>query len=101
MPGSVLCFEGEHVRVELEIDGHGPSRTLAGRLFPAVGARVEIRHADHVTTVAADSRGRFGVVAVPAGALSLRCHLDVPGRPRALVTPWLNGMYQDRPAPSL
>jgi hypothetical protein len=99
MPSSRrLRFVSEHGRVEVEIRGSGPSRTLIGRLVPAVSARIEIRHADHITTVAADSRGRFGAVDVPAGAVSLRCHLDAPGHPRAHPTPWLHAMYQDRVA---
>jgi hypothetical protein len=93
-----LCFAGENVRVEVEISGSGPSRTLIGRLVPGVGARVEIRHADHITTVAADSHGRFNAADVPAGTVSLRCHLDTPGGARALATPWLHAMYQDRMA---
>ena len=90
-----LCFAGENVRVELEISADGPSRTLVGRLVPAVSARVEIRHADHITTVAADSRGRFNADDVPAGSVSLRCHLDTARSPRALATPWMHAMYQD------
>jgi hypothetical protein len=93
-----LRFAGEHVRVEVEISGDGPGRTLVGRLVPAVSARIEIRHADHTTTVATDPRGRFRAVDVPAGSVSLRCHLDTPARPRALATPWLNAVYQDRMA---
>jgi len=85
----VLSFAGERVRVEVEISGSGPARTLMGQLVPAVSARIEIRHADHVMTVAADPRGRFSAADVPAGSVSLRCHLDAPGHPRALATPWL------------
>jgi hypothetical protein len=85
----VLTFGGARVRVELEVSGSGPARMLTGQLFPAVSARIEIRHADHVTTVAADARGRFTAAQVPAGSVSLRCHLDAPGQPRALATPWL------------
>jgi hypothetical protein len=90
MPGvRVLSFAAERLRVELQIAGSGAARIVTGRLVPARSARIEIRHADHITTVAADRRGRFTAAAVPAGSMSLRCHLDAPGRPRMLATPWL------------
>jgi hypothetical protein len=85
----VLSFGGEHVRVEVEVSGSGPDRTLTGQLDPAGSARIEIRHTDHVTTVAADTRGRFIAFSIPPGSVSLRCLLDAPGHPRALATPWL------------
>jgi hypothetical protein len=85
----LLSFAGAQVRVDLEISGSGAARVLTGQLDPAGGARIEIRHTDHVTTVAADPRGRFIAADVPAGSVSLRCHLDAPGHPRTLVTPWL------------
>ena len=85
----VLSFGGERVRVELEVSGTGSDRTLTGQLDPAGAAKIEIRHTDHTTTVAADARGRFIAFAIPPGSVSLRCILDLPGRPRALATPWL------------
>ena len=85
----VLSFGGEHVRVEVEVSGSGSDRTLTGQLEPAAAARIEIRHTDHTTTVAADARGRFIAFAIPPGSVSLRCLLDAPGHPRALATPWL------------
>ena len=85
----VLSFAGEQVRVEVEVSGSGPGRTLIGQLVPAASARIEIRHAGGVTTVAADPRGRFSAADVPAGSVSLRCRLDASGHPRALATPWL------------
>ena len=85
----VLSFGGERVRVEVEVSGTGSDRTLTGQLDPAAAAKIEIRHTDHVTTVAADARGRFIAFAIPPGSVSLRCILDAPGRPRALATPWL------------
>ena len=85
----VLSFAGERVRVEVEVSGSGPGRTLIGQLVPAASARIEIRHAGGVTTVAADPRGRFSAAGVPAGSVSLRCRLDASGHPKALATPWL------------
>ena len=84
-----LSFAGARIRIEVEVSGSGSVRSLTGQLVPAVSARIEIRHADHVTTVAADPHGRFIAADVPAGSVSLRCHLDAPGHPRALATPWL------------
>jgi len=85
----VLGVAGEHVRVEVERIGSGAAQTLRGRLLPGRNARIEIRYADHIATVAADARGRFAIRDLPPGAFSLRCHLDVAGRPRVLATPWL------------
>jgi hypothetical protein len=85
----VLSFAGERVSVEVEVSGSGPARTLIGQLAPARPGRIEIRHADGVTTVTADERGRFSAADVPAGNVSLRCMLDAAGESRALTTPWL------------
>ena len=85
----VLSFAGERVRIEVEISGSGPARTITGQLVPAGTARIEIRHVDHVISLAADHRGRFSAADVPAGNMSLRCHIDAPGHPRAVATPWL------------
>jgi hypothetical protein len=83
------------VWIEIEVSGDDSSRTLVGRLCPPVGARIEIRHVDHVTTVAADSRGRFHVPDVPAGRVSLRCHLDAPTCQRSIPTQWLDSDVSD------
>jgi hypothetical protein len=83
----VLNFAGEHVRLEVEVSGEGGDRTLTGQLEPVGPARIEIRHADRVDTVAVDDQGRFIARGVPTGNVSLRCLLDAPAR--ALVTPWL------------
>jgi hypothetical protein len=85
----VLTWGGETLKLEVEVSGSGRERTLTGQLDPAGSARIEIRHTDHVTTVAADRRGRFIAFSIPPGSVSLRCLLDAPGRPRALATPWL------------
>jgi hypothetical protein len=85
----VLNFGGERVKLEVEVSGSGQERTLTGQVDPAGSARIEIRHTDHVTTVAADDRGRFIASSIPPGSVSLRCLLDAPGHPRALATPWL------------
>jgi hypothetical protein len=87
--GRVLSFAGANVRIEVEISGTGPARTLTGQLVPAGSARIEIRHAERVVTVKADPRGRFSAAGVPAGSVSLRCSLDAPGRSQAVATPWL------------
>ena len=84
----VLSFAGERLSVEVEVSGSGSARTLIGQLVPGVAARVEIRHADRVTTVTSDERGRFTAADVPAGSVSLRCLVDTPGH-RALATPWM------------
>jgi hypothetical protein len=87
--GRLLSFAGANVRIEVEVSGSGPARTLTGQLVPAGSARIEIRHADRVMTVTADPRGRFSAADVPAGSVSLRCLLDAPGHPQAVATPWL------------
>jgi hypothetical protein len=85
----VLSFRGEFLELELEVSGSGPDRTLIGQIVPPQAAQVEIRHGSGVTRADADERGRFTVMSVAPGNISLRCHADVAGHPRVLTTPWL------------
>jgi hypothetical protein len=85
----LLTFSAPGLSIEVEVSPIGPRRQLVGQLVPAQPARIDVRHAGGVTTVQADQLGRFGVDAVSAGPVSLRCHLgDVPsGVP--VVTEWI------------
>ena len=85
----LLTFSAPGLSIEVEVSPIGPRRQLVGQLVPAQPARIDVRHAGGVTTVQADRLGRFGVDAVSAGPVSLRCHLgDVPsGVP--VVTEWI------------
>jgi hypothetical protein len=85
----LLTFSAPGLSIEVEVSPIGPRRQLVGQLVPAQPARIDVRHAGGVTTVKADQLGRFGVDAVSAGPVSLRCHLgDVPsGVP--VVTEWI------------
>jgi hypothetical protein len=85
----LLTFSAPGLNIEVEVSPLGPRRQLVGQLVPAQAARIEVRHAGGVTTVQADQLGRFGVDAVSAGPVSLRCHLaTVPPSP-PVVTEWI------------
>jgi hypothetical protein len=85
----LLTFSAPGLNIEVEVSPLGPRRQLVGQLVPAQAARIDVRHAGGVTTVQADQLGRFGVDAVSAGPVSLRCHLaTVPPSP-PVVTEWI------------
>jgi hypothetical protein len=84
----LLMFSAPGLNIEVQVSPIGPRRQLVGQLVPAQPARIDVRHAGGVTTVQADQLGRFGVDAVSAGPVSLRCHLaTVPPSP-LVVTEW-------------
>ena len=58
---------GERPTIELEITGGGDYRRLMGQLIPRQSAVVDIRHGQGVTTVEADTLGRFSAEEVPSG----------------------------------
>jgi hypothetical protein len=85
----LLTFSAPGLNIEVEVSPLGPRRQLVGQLVPAQAARIDVRHAGGVTTVQADQLGRFGVDAISAGPVSLRCHLaTVPPSP-PVVTEWI------------
>jgi hypothetical protein len=49
---------------------------------------VDIRHGQGVTTVEADTFGRFSAEQVPSGQISLRCRLGSDQAP--IVTGWIS-----------
>ncbi len=81
-----LSFRTSGLVVELEITGSGESRKLAGRLIPAQSAVVEIRG---ITTIQADTLGRFTADAVPPGQISLRCRLGREADRTRIATGWV------------
>lgn len=73
----LLTFDLDEVTVEVEvqIEAQGTLRRLLGQIVPMQRARIDIRHADGITTVQADELGRFGADELVPGPVSLRCHL--------------------------
>ncbi len=70
---ALLTFEASGLTVEIEsIPGEGDWRLL-GQLMPAQAGRIEIRHPQGTTLVAADDMGRFTADCLPPGPVSLRC----------------------------
>jgi hypothetical protein len=49
---------------------------------------VDIRHAEGVTSVEADTLGRFTADVVPLGSISLRCRLGADTGHASVVTGW-------------
>jgi hypothetical protein len=85
----LLTFSAPGLSIEVEVSPIGPRRQLVGQLVPAQPARIDVRHAGGVTTAHADQLGRFGVDAVNAGPVSLRCHLGDVAASVPVVTEWI------------
>jgi len=83
-----LSFRASGLTIELEITGGGDYRRLTGQLIPRQSAVVDIRHGQGVTTVEADTLGRFSAEEVPSGQISLRCRLGSDQAP--IVTGWIS-----------
>jgi hypothetical protein len=67
----------------------GPPVRLMGQLSPPTVATIEVRTLEGTSTTEADEHGRFQVVDVAPGPVSLRC--TPAGGPRAAVaTAWVN-----------
>ncbi len=82
-----LSFRASGLTIELEITGSREYQRLLGRLIPRQSAAVDIRHAQGVITVEADTLGRFSADEVPFGQISLRCRLGSDQSPVA--TGWI------------
>lgn len=82
---ALLTFDAADVSVEVEVmeqpDGR---RRLLGQLIPTGPGSVEIRHGAGSVSVTADEVGRFTAADLPAGPLSLRCHVG----DRVVETDW-------------
>jgi hypothetical protein len=83
-----LSFRASGLTIELEITGGGDYRRLMGLLIPRQSAVVDIRHGQGVTTVEADTLGRFSAEDIPSGQISLRCRLGSDQAP--IVTGWIS-----------
>jgi hypothetical protein len=82
------AFRASGMTIELEITGGGDYRRLMGQLIPRQSAVVDIRHGQGVTTVEADTLGRFSAEDIPSGQISLRCRLGSDQAP--IVTGWIS-----------
>ena len=82
------AFRASGLTIELEITGGGDYRRLMGQLIPRQSAVVDIRHGQGVTTVEADTLGRFSAEDIPSGQISLRCRLGSDQAP--IVTGWIS-----------
>jgi hypothetical protein len=84
-----LSFRTSGLTIELKITGGGGEyRRLMGQLIPRQSAVVDIRHGQGVTTVEADTLGRFSAEDIPSGQISLRCRLGSDQAP--IVTGWIS-----------
>lgn len=79
--GRLLSFASGDMTVEIEVSAAGGTARLVGQLLPGQPARVEARYPGGTVTTEADELGRFAVEDLPAGPLSLRCHLAGGARP--------------------
>ncbi|HVM00140.1 MAG TPA: hypothetical protein VM324_12685 [Egibacteraceae bacterium] len=85
----LLTFTVDDVTVEVEVAVQGTLRRLVGQVVPMQPARIEICHGSGVATAQADEIGRFRADALPAGPVSLRCHLGEGDDARVVKTDWL------------
>ena len=81
-----LTFEASGLTVELEVVEGDGGRRLLGQLVPPQPGTVEARQFAATTTVEADEVGRFTVVGLQSGPVSLRC--EAQGGGAAVVTDW-------------
>jgi len=84
----LLTFEGPGVEVEVEVADTGRTRRLTGQLVPVRAAAIVVRwHSGSVETQT-DELGRFTIVNVPAGAVSLA--ITDPADRQTVVTSWVS-----------
>jgi hypothetical protein len=69
-----LTFEGGGLTVEVAVRA-ARRREVIGQLVPSQAAAVEVRHRAGAVRVETDGLGHFGPVTVPAGPMSIRCHV--------------------------
>jgi hypothetical protein len=84
-----LTFATSHMVIELEIDGTGHGREIAGRLAPPVPAEVRVRHLGLVPEqpgACADQAGHFALPVLPEGLVSLAFLLPDG---TSIVTSWI------------
>lgn len=82
-----LAFEGEGLSLRVEVTP-GPPMRLMGQLTPPSGALVSVRTFEGTTTVEADEYGRFQVVDVQPGPVSLQC-APVGSPDQVVATAWV------------
>jgi hypothetical protein len=85
-----LSFRASGLTIELSITETGPTRRLMGQLLPRQPARVDIRYSDTLITIEADDLGRFTAEDIPAGQVSVRCHLGDSDAQPPIVTGWIS-----------
>lgn len=84
----LLTFESDEVSLDLQVVAEGERRTIIGELGPEQPAEIQVLHADGMTRVHTDERGRFRVDRIVTGAVSLRCRL-LADADRIVTTNWL------------
>ncbi|MFI0448635.1 hypothetical protein [Actinomadura sp. 6N118] len=86
----LLTFAGTELSVEIEVTGTDrATRELTGRLVPACGAHVRVRHLTHaheVLSARTDKAGQFVLPQVPEGLVSLEFRLSDA---TSVVTSWV------------
>lgn len=85
----LISFEADGLTIEVEVSAQGGSRRVMGQVVPMQPVRVEIRHGSGVAVAEADDLGRFRAESVPAGSISLRCHVGTGDSARTVNTDWV------------
>ena len=85
----LMTYATSGLNIEVEVSKVGTRRQLVGQLVPPQAARIDVRHADGITTVQADQLGRFSADAISAGPVSLHCRLAATASGLPVVTEWV------------
>ncbi|MQA01468.1 MAG: hypothetical protein GEV07_01645 [Streptosporangiales bacterium] len=84
----LLTFTAGELSIEVEVADDGARRRLLGQLVPPQPAEIDVHWDGGASTVTTDQLGRFSVVSVPAGLVSMVCQLTDPAR--RVATSWVS-----------
>ncbi|MGH8930992.1 MAG: hypothetical protein ACRDZO_10305 [Egibacteraceae bacterium] len=84
-----LRFEVADVTIELEVHDAGGHRWLKGQILPPQAWTLKVRHERGDRDLDADARGRFQLLGVARGPVSMLCRLGLGDTARVLETEWV------------
>ncbi len=84
-----LRFEGPDMTVELEVHDADGRRWLKGQILPPQPSLLRVRHERGDRDLDADPRGRFQLLGVVSGPVSILCQLGSGDTARVVETEWV------------
>lgn len=85
----LLRWESADVTIEIEVGDVGARRRLSGRVLPPQPSGVTVRHPNTSEDTEADAKGRFQMLGVSPGPVSLLCRLPSSDGERLVETEWV------------